>query len=141
MERKLLSLHWVPLTTKFVYKEQPATMNELPCIKTIDCNVKKLVYNEHPTLLMSSFFCIFLLIISKTHGVFTTPNLSCSIRINFMLTRRKGAHFLHFSFENKNLLYRSRTVNSKSFVCKVLLQIKWKFELTVYFKHEILGQL
>ena len=28
------------------------------------------------------------------------------------------------------LLYRSGTVNSKSFVCKVLLQITWKFELT-----------
>ena len=26
--------------------------------------------------------------------------------------------------------YRSGTVNLKSFVCKVLLQIKWKFELT-----------
>ena len=28
-------------------------------------------------------------------------------------------------------------VNSKSFVGKVLLQIKWKFELTVHFKHEM----
>ena len=38
-------------------------------------------------------------------------------------------------------IYRSGTVNSKSFIGKVLLRIKWKFELTVYFKHEILGQL
>ena len=37
--------------------------------------------------------------------------------------------------------YRSGTVNSKSFVGKVLLRIKQKFELTVYFKHEILGKL
>ena len=37
--------------------------------------------------------------------------------------------------------YRSGTVNSKSFVGKVLLRIKWKFELTVYFKHEMLGKL
>ena len=37
--------------------------------------------------------------------------------------------------------YRSGTVNSKSFVNKVLLQIKWKFELTVHFKHEMLGKL
>ena len=29
-----------------------------------------------------------------------------------------------------SLEYRSGTVNSKSFVGKVLLQIKWKFELT-----------
>ena len=36
--------------------------------------------------------------------------------------------------------YRSGTVNSKSFVGKVLLQIKWKFELTVHFKHEMLGK-
>ena len=37
--------------------------------------------------------------------------------------------------------YRLGTVNLKSFVGKVSLLIKWKFELTVYFKHEILGQL
>ena len=29
-------------------------------------------------------------------------------------------------------------VNSKSFVGKVLLRIKWKFELTVHFKHEMI---
>ena len=28
------------------------------------------------------------------------------------------------------IVYRSGTVNSKSFVGKVLLRIKWKFELT-----------
>ena len=32
-------------------------------------------------------------------------------------------------FEEK-YIYRSGTVNSKSFVGKVLLRIKWKFELT-----------
>ena len=37
--------------------------------------------------------------------------------------------------------YRLGTVNLKSFIGKVLLRIKRKFELTVYFKHEILGQL
>ena len=37
--------------------------------------------------------------------------------------------------------YRSGTVNSKSFVGKVLLRIKWKFELAVYFKLGILGKL
>ena len=42
---------------------------------------------------------------------------------------------------NGKTVYRSGTVNSKSFVGKVLLRIKWKFELTVYFKHEILGKL
>ena len=39
------------------------------------------------------------------------------------------------------ILYRSGMVNSKSFVGKVLLPIKWKFELTVYFKHGILEKL
>ena len=34
--------------------------------------------------------------------------------------------------------YRSGTVNSKSFVGKVLLRIKRKFELTVHFKHEMI---
>ena len=38
------------------------------------------------------------------------------------------------------LKYKLKTVNSKSFVGKVLLRIKWKFELTVHFKHEMLGK-
>ena len=37
-----------------------------------------------------------------------------------------------------NCDYRLETVNSKSFVSKVLFRIKWKFELTVYFKHGML---
>ena len=36
--------------------------------------------------------------------------------------------------------YRLGTVNSKSFVSKVLLRIKWNFELTVHFEHEMLGK-
>ena len=39
------------------------------------------------------------------------------------------------------LLYRSGTVNSKSFLCKVVLQIKWKFKLTVHFKHEMIEKI
>ena len=39
--------------------------NRFLCIKIIDCNVKKFGYNEHP-LLMISFFCIFLLVVSGT---------------------------------------------------------------------------
>ena len=37
-------------------------------------------------------------------------------------------------------VYRSGTVNSLSFVGKALLRIKLKFELTVYFKHGMLGK-
>ena len=37
--------------------------------------------------------------------------------------------------------YRLGTVNSKSFVCKVLLQIKRKFKLTVHFKHEMIKKI
>ena len=41
--------------------------------------------------------------------------------------------------------YRSGTVNSESFVGKDFLRIKWKyelamFELTVHFKHEMIGK-
>ena len=51
--------------------------------------------------------------------------------------------FLKFKqYKNTNIAnfmyYRLGTVNSKSFVGKVLLWIKWKFELTVHFKHEML---
>ena len=45
--------------------------------------------------------------------------------------------FIHLE---PNLNYMSGTVNSKSFVSKVLLRIKWNFELTVHFKHEMLGK-
>ena len=53
-----------------------------------------------------------------------------------------GSHSsARFCFElSGNSNYRSGTVNSKSFVSKVLLRIKWKFELTVYFKHGMLGK-
>ena len=37
--------------------------------------------------------------------------------------------------------YRSGTVDSKSFVSKVLLRIKWKFELTVHFKQEMINYM
>ena len=37
--------------------------------------------------------------------------------------------------------YRSGTVNSKLFVGKVFLRIKWKFELTVPFKHKMIEQI
>ena len=37
-------------------------------------------------------------------------------------------------------IYRSGTVNSKSFVGKDLLRIKWNFELTVHFKHQMIGK-
>ena len=36
--------------------------------------------------------------------------------------------------------YRSGTVNLKSFVGKDFLQIKWKYELTMHFKHGMIGK-
>ena len=39
-----------------------------------------------------------------------------------------------------DLNYRLGTVFSKSFIGKILLRIKWKFEITVHFKHEMLGK-
>ena len=47
---------------------------------------------------------------------------------------------VNYYYVNSRSGYRSGTVNSKSFVGMVLLRIKWKFELTVHFKHEILGK-
>ena len=52
-------LHRVPLTMSSV------TTSRFLCIKIIDCNVKKLCYNEYP-LITSSFFCIVLLVVSGT---------------------------------------------------------------------------
>ena len=49
-------------------------------------------------------------------------------------------HRLALHTQYLHRLYRSGKVNSKSFVSKVLLRIKWNFELTVYFKHEMLGK-
>ena len=37
-------------------------------------------------------------------------------------------------------LYRSDTVNSKSFIGKVSLRNKWKYELNMHFKHEMIGK-
>ena len=37
-------------------------------------------------------------------------------------------------------IYRSGTVNSKSFVSKDFIQNKWKYELTVHFKYEMIGK-
>ena len=44
------------------------------------------------------------------------------------------------TFEQHASCYRSGTVNSKSFVSKDFLQNKWKYELTVHFKHEMMGK-
>ena len=38
-------------------------MNGFFCMNIIDCNVKKFGYNEH-LMIMSSFFCIFILVVS-----------------------------------------------------------------------------
>ena len=72
---------------------------------------------------------------------------SDQILFNFVRLARQTLHVqkclidTNINYNSQNLTYRSRTVNSKSFIGKVLLRIKWKFELTMYFKHEILGQL
>ena len=42
--------------------------------------------------------------------------------------------------KSKFHLYRSGMVNSKSFIGKDFLRNKWKYELTMYFKHEMIGK-
>ena len=37
-------------------------------------------------------------------------------------------------------MYRSGTINSKSFISKDFLRNKWKYDLTVHFKHEMIGK-
>ena len=49
-----------PTYYEFGYNERPVTVSRFLYIKLIDCNVRR-----HP-LIMSSFFCIFLLIVSGT---------------------------------------------------------------------------
>ena len=52
-------LHWIPLSAS------SATTSRFLCIKFIDRSVKKFGHNEHP-LIMSSFFCIFVLVVNGT---------------------------------------------------------------------------
>ena len=66
-----MRLHWVPLTTN------SATTSRLLCTKIIDCNAKKFRHNEHP-LITSSFFCIFLLVVSVTQCI---PHLAHDVSL------------------------------------------------------------
>ena len=43
--------------------------------------------------------------------------------------------------EKTRIQYSLGTVNSKFFVSKDLLRNKWKYELTVHFKHEMIGNI
>ena len=54
---------------EFEYKQHPAVTSIFLCIKIIDRSVKKFGYNTHP-LKRSSFFFIFLLIVSVTQCSF-----------------------------------------------------------------------
>ena len=53
-------------------------------------------------------------------------------------------NFIEFSWLGSIVIedrcFRSGMVNAKSFVGKDLLQIKWKYILTVHFKHKIIGK-
>ena len=51
-----------------------------------------------------------------------------------------------YSHVGDNIIYciqmcNIRDIIKQSFIGKLLLRIKWKFELTLYFKHGILGKL
>ena len=56
---------------EFGCNEHPTTTRIFLCIKIIDCNVKKFSYNENP-LIRSSYFCVFLLIVSGTQCTFVS---------------------------------------------------------------------
>ena len=59
------------------------------------------------------------------------PNYSRRIRSNKIKSNREMSCLYRASLNHQNQknIYRSGTVNSKSFIGKVLLRIKWKFEL------------
>ena len=71
---------------------------------------------------------------ARTNGIFLLRNPKWQYnQLNSTFLRIPGnIHrlFLAFTTGIAQCEYRSGTVNSKSFVGKVLLQIKWKFELT-----------
>ena len=60
-----------------------------------------------------------------------------SAPITDLYLQLKDANF-HVTW--KKWCYRLGTVNSKSFIGKVLLRIMWNFELIVHFKHKMLGK-
>ena len=53
-----------------------------------------------------------------------------------MLRENQTTVFSYFSNIEKKMYYRLGMVNLKSFISKVLLQIKWKFELTYALEFE-----
>ena len=73
---------------------------------------------------------------------FCNPNLHNIARSDRIRLKTKNLNICYviWFFMLVVLEYRLGTVNSKSFLSKVLLRIKWKFELTVHFKHEMLGK-
>ena len=52
-------------------------------------------------------------------------SLECGVRLG-SIDNNPPQNVLHYNYD---IIYRSDTVNSKSFVGKVLLRIKWKSEL------------
>ena len=79
------TLHWVPLSTSSV------VTSRFLCLKILDCNVKKFGYNKH-LLIMNSFFCIFILIVSRRRlnkDLVKTSTFSSAQGISVTLTRSK----------------------------------------------------
>ena len=48
--------------------------------------------------------------------------------------------FIEKCLVRKNIVYRFGRVNSKSFVDKDFFRNKWKYELTMHFRHEMIGK-
>ena len=88
----------------------------------IGCGIFAFKFNKFPFLPLAKF-------------------LSLKYRNNVVLFKVmvSTATYLFVSFSGME--YRSGTVNSKSFVGKVMLRIKWKFELTLHIKHEMIEKL
>ena len=71
----------------------------------------------------------FAMFLSRRYTLPQTMNVECGIKLNW-IKREKGLVFILLRTGTVSKMnYRSGTVNSKSFVGKVLLRIKWKFKL------------
>ena len=71
-------LHWVPLTTSSVTMATRLQRADFFALNSLTAMLQKFGYNEH-LLIMSSFFCVLLLVVSGTH--FLTISIYCTVEL------------------------------------------------------------
>ena len=80
----------------------------------------------------------------RADKAYTWADYACSADHWALCEKGKCSYILsiqrRFPYFERIFLYRLGTVNSKSFVGKDFLRNKWKYELTVHFKHEMIAK-